>query len=192
MGESTGNNLVKEMIMTIKKIYSFILLIFFVPFIVGCQLSIPSKKEQSFLEFVHFDHFNQEIQFNQQETLKLPNKIGDDVFLELVDQTESPIIIPLNEIIILTYIKDKNRWSPISNDTSYMASSQIIWPKGKSAFPFPFITFGVNPDFCSIPSIDLQSGTPIDIRIVVFGYIQDKNASPGKRVGAYIDLTMNP
>jgi hypothetical protein len=152
----------------------------------SCSQEYLSPKDQAFNKLIQIHDMNKSISlelWNVNEISKL--HIGSDIVLAAKNNTKNNISLPTDYgISILLFDETTNKWIDVPNYIYYSPpGEQILYPKAEDD---PGITaIAVNPKITS-------SGQPIELRIVVKGETTNWIHFVNKKVGAYIDLILQP
>ncbi len=149
------------------------------------RYTIPNK-ETTFRKLFHIRDMNNSMRL---ETW-LPEAINDlhlgtNIDLAVINESKNKILFPSNYgVRILNYDKKYNNWIEIPNGMAYIPyGMRQVSPKGEETEGI--ISVGV------YPQIE-NSDNPIEIRVVIIGTTTYGFLPIHKKVGSYIDLTLQP
>jgi hypothetical protein len=152
----------------------------------SCSQEFLTAKDKAFNELIQIPDMNKSMRltlWSIKENGRL--RIGNDVNLAAINNTKNNIVFPTDYgISILVFDETTNKWIDIPNYAYYSPpGKRILFPKTEDDAGITGI--GVNPKISS-------SGQPIALRIVVRGETRSWIPFVNKKVGAYIDLILQP
>jgi hypothetical protein len=102
-----------------------------------------------------------------------------------INNTKNNIVLPSdNWIRILIFDKSTNKWIDVPNQMNYYPNeNHILFPKTDESE-------GIS-GFSVYPNV-INNSQPIEVRIVVRGETENWIPFVNKKVGAYIDLVLQP
>jgi hypothetical protein len=150
----------------------------------GCSIIKSSKQEAAFKELFPNIEMNSKIRFWDPKTANELFKIGDSVDLTLENLTTDKIIFPSDYGIKIFTLNNSVNWTEISNRAHYFPpGNPQVSPKGEG---MPgIIGIGCYPELTN-------EGKPIVIRVAVVGTVYHDNVPTNERVGAFVDVTLQP
>ncbi len=147
-----------------------------------------SKKDEDFMKIIGMQNFNSEIVLStvregtkEEEELK----IGSVIFIAITNRSREVILFPKDYgIRIFSYAEDTNKWVEIRNLADYTPDQVFkLPPKDKKHTGGTGI--GLWPEFP-------ESKQAVNVRVAVIGKITKDGTPTEKKVGAFIDVTLEP
>ena len=164
--------------------HGFLLLIILI--FSSCSQENLSTKEKAFNQLIQIRDMNKSMSLKVWDENEMRNlRIGNGIVLAGINNTENNIILPSGYgISILLFDESTNKWNNIPNTAIYSSpGEQIMLPKSEDNQGITAI--GLSP--CII-----STGQPVYLRIVVRGETRNWIPLINNKVGAYIDLTLQP
>jgi hypothetical protein len=155
-------------------------------FLMFLDIQAPPQSSLSFDDLMAIEDMNETIRLSYHPYMTEQSE-GKIYNLRLRNYSDSRVEFPVNygvRMFITTGVQE--RWVEIKNDMNYYAPTQggnpILAVKG-SDIPFMGIS--------TIPVIPNHS-EPVTLRIIVTGNVLSFISTPGKLVGAYVDIIVQP
>ena len=111
--------------------------------------------------------------------------VGELLSLELENFSTEKIVFSFeDDVTILTF--ESGEWVEVNNDANYYPPNvyRQISPKGEDSPGI--ISIGLSPQISS------NTRAPVEIRVVVVGYLYRGDEKTDDKIGAYIDIKLEP
>lgn len=160
-----------------------LILILIVFLLIACMPSREKKKSEEVFSSMFPDiPMNSDIAFweTSEEFIN-----GQSMTLTLENMTSFEIRFS-DKNDVYAFVFENQKWNRLENSAIYIPADvdAKIRPKGLDS---PGVTaVSLNPH---LSNAELTS---VDVRVVVIGTVYDKGQSAGKKIGAYIDVKLNP